>query len=294
MNPQYQHDALSLMQSLCTHVGSNLATPSIGVGISDYIAQRSAIQHVFDETNGLNYNQQSILLRLIVIDSLYSTNARYSYYAIDRLAGAIAALGTEKNVADYFYSIACGGADYKNVFSAKYGVRKNLNDGNRQTSLLSKYAYYALLQDVVSYPLGFPIYDKLVIDMYPKVCAHLCIAIQTGFSKDIASYVTALSAVRNAFFGSAHSLFCGMQQFDALDIYLWRMGKLCNGNYSLLFDQTDYTIFIQNIKMKGLPTKNFDAMVCQKCRTMSTASIVSGIKHATLIGRMIDHWKRWF
>ena len=294
MNHQYHRDALFLMQGLCTHVSCQTAAANGAAGVSNYTEQRSTIQRVFDMTNGVNYNLQSIVLRLTVIDSLYSTNAKYSYYAIDRLAETIANLGTERGASDYFYHIACGGADCKNIFKGKYGIRKNLKEGSRQISLISKYAYYALLQDVAAYPLGFPIFDSLVKDVYPRVCELLCIKPRKEFFNKIESYVAALSDIRKVFYGTSSTLFCGLQQFDALDIYLWRMGKLKKGNYSLLLGQEDYTAFIQNLHIAQQESSNFDDLVWQNIKNMPTATAVACIKHDTIVGQMIDHWKTWF
>ena len=82
-----------------------------------YVQQRAMINQIFATTSEDNYNTQSIMLRLIVIDSLYSTNAAYSYFSFEEMANAIKGLGNENEVADYFYSIAKGGNDDKCLFS---------------------------------------------------------------------------------------------------------------------------------------------------------------------------------
>lgn len=297
MNVTYRQEALELMGQLCIDMSSRLGASVHVVGSSDYVAQRSTIQRIFDLTGGASYNSQSIVLRLTVIDSLYSTNAAYSYYAIDSMADAIAALGTERNVADSFYAIACGKVDEKNLFGEKYGLHKNLTVGNQQLSLMSKYAYYALLHAPASYPLGFPIYDSLVKKMYPIVCRHLCINIKkkTFSSTDIERYVKALDEVRTTFFGGIPTLYHGFQQFDVLDAYLWRMGKLDGGNYSLLLDQQDYSTFVKNLGLDQSPQpKDFTAEVRKRCLDMDTPLIVKNLKAATLMQNLIDHWKTYF
>ena len=44
---------------------------------------------------------------------------------------------------------------------------------------------------------------------------------------------------------------CGMQQFDLLDAYLWRMGKFSHGNLSLMLERTEYVRFITNLGLQA-------------------------------------------
>lgn len=225
-----------------------------------YVQQRAMINQIFQSTSGDNYNIQSIMLRLIVIDSLYSTNAAYSYFSFEEMAKAICELGPEDKAATYFYNLVCEveKQDCKNnqsskLFSSNYGIRKNLADGSKQMSLMSKYAYYVLLQNPKDYPLGFPIYDSLAIKMYPKVCELL--KIESRFTESAAEnnklmieeYINALKEIRIAIFDD--KLYDDFQQYDLLDAYLWRMGKLDEGNYSLLLEREDYDKFIRNLQL---------------------------------------------
>ena len=70
-----------------------------------YTQQRAMINQIFDMTSGANYNVPSIMLRLTVIDSLYSTNAQYSYFSIEEMANNIHDLGNEKDAVKYFLFI---------------------------------------------------------------------------------------------------------------------------------------------------------------------------------------------
>ena len=249
---------------------------------------------MFDKTSGSQYSLPYIVLRLTVIDSLYSTNARYSYYSIDQLAEAIWSLGSEQDASKYFYDIVRGGEDTKNLFGKPYGLRKNLDAGNTLMSLVSKYAYYALLLDGKSYPLGFPIYDSLVMEVYPKVCKNLGLSgmFKNAMSAKIETYVAALNDVRIALFGSTNTLFNGFQQFDILDAYLWRMGKFGNGNYSLLLNEADYRLFIANLGLAGTESDTFAEMVRQRCAAMPVADIVNKLSNAPLMSLLLEHWRR--
>lgn len=224
-----------------------------------YVQQRAMINQIFATTSEDNYNTQSIMLRLIVIDSLYSTNAAYSYFSFEEMANAIKGLGNEEDAAKYFDSLAKGGNDYNNLFSKKYGIRKNLKNGSKQMSLMSKYAYYVLLQNPSDYPLGFPIYDSLAIKMYPKVCNIVGIIEPQKIteSTSINEYIELLNTLRKKIFSNNTDLFNGYQQYDLLDAYLWRMGKLDEGNYSLLFNENDYKEFIRNLGLSAENVKNY-------------------------------------
>ena len=224
-----------------------------------YNDQKLLISELFNSDKG--YNTGVIMLRLVVIDSLYSTNASYSYFSFEEMADKIYNLlgRTEESARQYFYNIACKkGTDEKKLFQEAFGIQKNLSEGNKQMSLLSKYAYYTLYSNKdcrKKYPLGFPIYDSLALESYPTVCKMLGIKRQTGLWDNIETYVTALDDVRQALF-EGKELFNGKyQQFDILDAYLWRMGKFNGGNLSLLLGREDYVKFINNLHLNAQPVK---------------------------------------
>lgn len=298
-----------------------------------YVQQRAMINQIFATTKGDKYNTQSIMLRLIVIDSLYSTNAAYSYFSFEEMANAIKGLGNEEDAAKYFDSIATGGNDDKNLFSEKYGIRKNLKDGSKQMSLMSKYAYYVLLQNPSKYPLGFPIYDSLAIKMYPEVCKKVGINEPQKIteSTSIKKYIELLDTLRKRIFSKTDTgLFNEYQQYDLLDAYLWRMGKLDEGNYSLLFNKEDYKKFITNIGLSAIDVENygkhisdvvnndnlveckekqdkdkngnikyeykydFNKLVRYRCLIMNVANILIDVTNKDNMAVMISHWKELY
>lgn len=218
-----------------------------------YNDQRTLINAVFNEEE---YTMGNVMLRLVVIDSLYSTNAAYSYFSFEEMAGTICSLGSEKEAQDYFYKVVASSKDPKKLFCELYGIRKNLAEGSMQMSLLSKYAFYCLLQNPQRYPWGFPIYDRLAKESYPTVCKMLGIEKKHSLpaleTPKIDEYIACVRQLREALFGDSCELFCGYQQYDILDAYLWRMGKFEDGNLSLLLGRKDYERFVKNL---GLETK---------------------------------------
>ena len=278
-----------------------------------YVQQRAMINQVFASTSGDKYSVQSIMLRLIVIDSLYSTNAAYSYFSFEHMANEIYDLGKEEDAADKFYRLVINytSSGIDTLFTSPYGVRKNLAEGSRQMSLMSKYAYYVLLQCPDKYPLGFPIYDSLAINMYPEVYKNVKGTKNRKFSKakladtktiSIKDYIEALNDLRVTIFGNNEKLFDGYQQYDLLDAYLWRMGKLDKGNYSLLFIKREYETFVKNIGLKGWKDSSadekkqsdaFNKEVRARCVQKDTKEILKGLSNKCM-SALINHWKDFY
>ena len=261
-----------------------------------YIQQRNVIKATFIHSG--NYSVSCIIHRLIVIDSLYSTNASFNYFSFEDMADAIFNLGpTEQHAINYFDSIAKGGKDTNGIFSANYGMRKNTLPGNTAMSLLSKYAYYLLL-NCNNNPLGFPIYDSLVKDNYPTILMQTLgkkVSKQTVNKYSIEEYIKDLDTLRVALLGNNTTRLHGMQQFDALDAYLWRVGKVRKGNLSLLFTKSEYQTLIQNLSLTGVHLKSelFDKRVEQQCHSMTSVAILQGIyTYPSAMHTLIDHCKQ--
>lgn len=249
----------SILKTMEAIVNNELKISNLGLETVTYKNQRALINSLFCKDR-FEYNKGTILLRLVVINSLYSTSAEYSYFSFDEMTKAIFSIGdgNEDASLNYFYEIAKGEKDSKGLFGEEYGIRKNLAKGSQQMSLMTKYAYYALLQDRKKYPLGFPIYDRLAKEAYPIVCKMLNENEIHRFSPmktpTIEEYVECLSQIRSKLFDNKE-LFLGYQQFDILDAYLWRMGKFEEGNLSLLLEQDEYRNFITTM---GLNVEKMD------------------------------------
>ncbi len=308
-----------------------------------YRSQRRMIEDMFEKTGGEDYSEVSIHLRLVVIDSLYSTNAGYSYFSFEEMARKIKALGTEDKAREYFADIARNPEKYKvekedgtiedtTIFSLPYGIQKDGTPGSKQISLLSKYAYYCVLQDKKN-ALGFPIYDTLARKMFNKLKGKMHKEKAISQSDSIAEYIEKMNALREAIFGDAEpQRFDGYQQYDILDAYLWRMGKISNGNFSLLLSKEDYKQFIDNIgglrgflgkeqkaqqkqreqeknatnedatknsTKKASPSTQFDKAVkegIEKHLTNGTSPFANKKKPATTnyMNSLLDHWRKLF
>lgn len=240
-------DVLALMQVIAEQL-----QVSVSVDKRTYNDQRALINSIFRTTSDREYNIGSIMLRLTVIDSLYATNAAYSYFSIEEMAQRIHNMGSEHAATRQFASYAQGNNEtaVDALFDEPFGIRKNLAEGSKQVSLLSKYAYYCVLQESQKYPMGFPIYDSLAKEIYPKLWAKLDLGVKSTEEKEMKAYVADLRKICSALFEREADSF-GMQQFDLLDAYLWRMGKFSHGNLSLMLERKDYVRFITNLGLNA-------------------------------------------
>lgn len=280
---QFRQEILDTMEEIAIDIPSQ----TNNLKYSQYANQRDIINRAF-QCRG--YSRCEIIARLAILDVFYSTNVNRRYFGFDDMADAILSLGTRQQACDYFYSIACGAKDTKNVFSATYGIHKNGGNFGRATSLMSKYAYYELLQNKNRYPLGFPIYDSLVRLIYPKVSRKLGIARPmlkpTRNNARIEDYIDRLNDLRIAIFGNNANYFNGFQQFDILDAYLWRMGKFEVGNLSILLKKADYLIFINNVPLNGFPT----FIVAVRAALKQGQPIFNGCSNNAFMSVLHSHW----
>lgn len=292
-----------------------------------YNNQRAIISRLFDEKRvqgqgqgldlgqGQGYVQDHILLRLVVLNSYYSTNAAYSYFSLERLAERIIDETTQfagksgKLPNDYFYDIVLQNLGKpttigKDFFEASYGIQKIGTPGATLKSLISKYAYYCMMMDTKRYPLGFPIYDSLARESYHKVMKAMGLKPQMVKTLDegsIGEYISALNELREVIFGKGSTaLFCGLQQFDILDAYLWWMGKLEGGNFSLLLTEGEYKMLINGIqltppiKVNNIWTNKIDEQIAKALKDPTAAPFASiaDPQRKKFLTAMIDHWRK--
>lgn len=263
--------------------------------------------YVHSHGHGHGHGQEHILLRLVVLNSYYSTNAAYSYFSLEQLAERIIHETTQfagksgKLPNDYFYDIVLQNLGKpttigKNIFEASYGIKKNGTPGATLKSLISKYAYYCMMMDTKRYPLGFPIYDRLARESYRKVMKALGLKPQTAQtlqSGSIGEYISALNELKEEIFGKGSTaLFCGLQQFDILDAFLWWMGKLEGGNFSLLLTEGEYKMLIA---YKPAPQgTDINKHIAKQLRQSGAAPFASiaDPQRKKFLTAMIDHWRK--
>lgn len=211
------------------------------------------IASLFRRTSGFHYSKEGIISRLMLIETYYATNASYNYFAFEEMADAIKKLGNECQAKQFFAEMVINpqeNIDTQKVFLGHYGCHKNVSQGSQQLSLLSKYAYYQIFQDKC-YPLGFPIYDKLGHQEYPQLCKLLGLTPMPNNTLEmcIRNHILAFEEIRSRIWGDYRKCCHGIQQFDLLDAYLWRMGKFGSGSLFNLMSCNDYKKFIKNLDL---------------------------------------------
>ena len=276
-DPNGRKAIIDTMQIIADHINPNNNIDS------GYNKQRKILTDLFRNTSNGNYTKDAIMLRLTALDSSYSTNASKSYYAIEEMAEEIwnipgKGIDREDNANRFFNEVASGIQTASNNvhvdswFNKQFGIQKNGKTGHRMTSLLSKYAFYCLLLDNNSD--GFPIYDSLAVASFPFACMILWPNTNTKYLKKIVKlfssesnsqkyipitrYIEAMNTLCVGL-GLQNTTIPGFQKFDILDAYLWRMGKLSNGNLSLLLDKQRYEEIMDELSLKVNANNEKDA-----------------------------------
>ena len=226
-----------------------------GYSIEGFIDDKKAIENIFRLTNGSK--REDVLLRLTVIDSMYSTQMNRRYYALDELAERMVYLHpTEKLFKDFLktYDVNLFNGDKFNLGGEKYGIGKNGEEKGVAVSLISKYAYFET-------ELQFPIYDSIACEMFPRIWKYcgwkdkapklwvLNNEQQTDGENTIVAFAKAIDELIKRLGGNI--------SYDHLDRLLWFTGKIYRGNLSLVVSRKDYEWCIKNWPEKD-KEGNFD------------------------------------
>ncbi|MBR4996827.1 MAG: hypothetical protein IKY84_03035 [Bacteroidaceae bacterium] len=233
-----------------------LAKNDVYKGESGFSADKDAILKVFEITR--QETKADILIRLTLIDSMYSTQMSRRYYALDELAEFLVGLseGKQGKLRQMFLNFAKDPVknnrlfnyNKSNLFSESYGIGKDGSDKGVAISLISKYAYFET-------NFQFPIYDSIACEMYPLVW------INCGFDKKSMPKLihsengkvvgdTTLIEYTKAINLLIEKLDCKELNYDLLDRFLWFVGKIRRGNLSLVLSREEY-----ELTMKKYPAK---------------------------------------
>ena len=224
-----------------------------GLAGNSYSSHKMAIKKLFEKTETEIEKAKeevaiaNILLRLTVIDSMYSTQMNRRYYALEDLAKAMYAVQTEKNcsLADMFVEFAKSPDvflfDYSggNLFGNRYGIGKDGEEKGTAISLISKYAYFAT-------DYQFPIFDSIVCETLPTLSKYLGLNIEESSLKDLDGkerMVRFVSVINHFIFQLDSKI-----SYDTLDRLLWFVGKIRRGNLSLILSKEEYRQCIEYLE----------------------------------------------
>lgn len=219
-----------------------------------FSSDKTAIESIFMMTK--NRSLPDIILRLTVIDSMYSTQMNRRYYALQELAEKLYHLNQTKPLSTLFCEFIEKKRDIHlfdgiiesekfNLFSEKYGIGKDGSDKGVAVSLISKYAYFET-------DYGFPIYDSIACEMYPRIWKYCGWKDKTPVLtiKDSSQQMVGDDTIVN-FVEAIDELIKrlgGNISYDHLDRLLWFVGKIYRGNLSLVVDRENYEWCTKNWK----------------------------------------------
>lgn len=173
-----------------------------------YETQKEKIIELFEKTN--SRDKKDILMRLIIIDSCYSTNMNRRLFGFEELTELIIKINSSltKNI-----NIENFLKEKFNSLTSKIGIDKKGNLKGHAFSLITKYIYFET-------KFNFPIYDSLVFKGLNEE------GLITKFQKPSINYFKQLIKIKEK----------ENISFDDLDKYFWVCGKISNGNLSLLIN----------------------------------------------------------
>jgi hypothetical protein len=221
-------------------------------GEDGFSTDKSAVERIFDMTAIRSIGD--ILLRLTVIDSMYSTQMNRRYYALQELAEKLYCLNQKKALPELFkefisnnrdaslFNGTIGGKNF-NLFSEKYGIGKDGEDKGAAVSLISKYAYFE-----TNY--GFPIYDSIVCEMYPRIWTYCSFGKKdytlTVKDKNQQMIGDETIVVYTKAIDNLIARLGGGITYDHFDRLLWFVGKIYRGNLSLVVGRENYEWCVKN------------------------------------------------
>lgn len=203
-----------------------------------YQLDKDIISSIFNKL--CNSILETIVFRLTIIDSYYSTQLNKRYFGIEEIAEAVINITDDDDLLaekfSYYLQNPEPDNDISNLFESGYGYRKNGKRFGVAQSLISKYAYF-----LTRYK--FPIYDKLVKvsyseiqNLYPELELH---DLPKVFSREYFINITNLNKVSD------------INDYDKLDNLLWLFGKLKEGSFSLILNKNYYLKLVRQINFKN-------------------------------------------
>ncbi len=214
-----------------------------GTPISEY---KETIRKLFKKKSD---DKKDIMLRLIVIDSLYSTNMNKRYFGFEELTDLIHKNLKDKlkkniNVEDFI-------KDNFGKMNEKIGIdKKGERTKGHAFSLLTKYIYFQT-------NFNFPIYDSLILEELNK-----------EFPKEVKKKLP------KKYFYKLNDLKDKEISFDDLDKYYWFKGKVKKGNLSLVIPDSETYIekFINKLfpkteELKKIKSLDLDKEIAKRLKS---------------------------
>lgn len=181
---------------------------------SPYGTQKDKLKELFNDTK--NEDRGDVLLRLIVIDSCYSTNMNKRLFGFKELTEFIVK-EIEPKIKDDFDAHTFIVDNFSLLKDKKIGIDKNGVSKGHAFSLITKYLFFRT-------GFNFPIFDSLVFIELTKQDQDLRLPV-----RPLLKYFEKLNIWKKKY---------GMT-WDDLDQYFWVCGKVRKGSFSLLLNDKE-------------------------------------------------------
>ena len=220
---------------------------------TDYFKDKQIIKKIFT-SNGEDH-QETIRLRLTIIDSYYSTNMSRRYYGIENISKLIFYYyKDDRSLTEellLFINEPYNNDAILDIFNQSYGISKGGEPKGKAISLISKYAYFLT-------NFQFPIYDSIVFETYSKIINRFPeLSVNKKLSSEISDFVRMMNVLNKS---------SGINDFNRLDNLLWLVGKILRGNFSLILNEDTYRKFVNPIKKDSKTlSKDIDKKISEYC-----------------------------
>ena len=222
----------------------------------EYTQNREAIEDLFKNPN-LNGQLSELLIyqRLALIDLFYGTNIfRMRQFGLEELASAIwdgcydatTSAHSDAILANKAISFVNAPRDshliHTDLFAGSYGYVVDTKGVHSQfaESLLSKYLFF--LVNAHGDKVGFPIYDSIVRGLSKKIGEKLGLPVTKNKTMHELTVLlnSILAKLKSRNGGLWQNLPKGIKsQYDLLDYFLWRIGKVGRYSFSLIISHSE-------------------------------------------------------
>jgi hypothetical protein len=213
----------------------------------EYSDNKRMIFNLFKKDEELKLEIETVKLRLILIDSMYSTNMDKRLFGIKELADEILKLSQNSDRVlidkiNKFMQNPLEDEEIAYIFSKKFGMSKKGIENISAPSLISKYFYFLL-------DYQFPIYDSLVKQNLPIINKKIKTLDKLSLSNNLLKYFDMVIRFNKK---------SNINDFNKLDNMCWLFGKINRGSLYLVINRENYTKLIQNIDLTHQNSSDID------------------------------------
>lgn len=216
---------------------------------TDYIKSKKLIYSFFKQKEK-ELTLERVILRLTIIDSIYSTNMNRRLFGIKELAIGLLSLSNNndndliKKINNFIFK-PTNKDEIAEFLVKKFGIDKRGKDKGHATSLISKYFYFLL-------EYQFPIYDSLVKDNLPIINKKINTVNNLILDKEQIKYFQHIIEFNKE---------SEIDDFNKLDNMCWLFGKINRGSFSLILEKDKYLELIKDINFEDKKSDKIDKVI---------------------------------